>query len=479
MRAPMLRASFLRPGEITVDNFAGGGGASTGIEAALGQPIDIAINHDAEAIAVHTANHPHTRHYQEDVWKVDPVEACAGRPVGLAWFSPTCTHFSKAKGAGLLDRKIRGLAWVVTRWAKAVRPRVIMLENVEEFRTWGALDENGRPVASKQGSTFRSWLSKLRSYGYQVEFRELVAADYGTPTTRKRLFLIARCDGEAITWPDATHGRGRAHAWRAASEIIDWTLPTASIFDRTKPLADATLNRIAMGVQKYVIGAAQPFIVRHGHYSTITGAGLREGCGAGLFRGQGIGEPLATVCATNDKHLVVPFVSKSYGGPNGHQTPGSAITLPLGTVTAQDHHGLIEAMLSSHAGPQLPLLGAGQASKDAQVQAFITKYYGANGGASQQSLFEPLHTITSKARFGLVTIHGEQYRIVDIRMRMLQPHELFAAQGFPSSYEIAPTFNGKPLTKTAQTRLAGNSVCPQMSAALVAANASQESVAAA
>lgn len=481
IRPPLIRAAYDQlPGELVVDNFAGGGGASTGIEAAIGRPVDIAINHSPEAIAVHRANHPETRHFCENILEVDPVEACGVRPVGLAWFSPDCTHFSRAKGTQPVKKEIRGLAWVVVRWAKAVRPRVIILENVEEFQTWGPLLDTGRPDPARSGETFREWLAELAACGYSIEFRSLVAADYGTPTTRRRLFLIARRDGRGIAWPEPTHGRGRAESWRPAAEIIDWSLPCPSIFERTRPLKEATLRRIAAGIQRYVIEAAEPFImplthgkngdgrpdsrvhslrdpvrtitaanrgelafctpflVRHGHYSTITGAGLREGCGAGTFRGQQLRLPLATVCATNDKHLVAPIITKHYRGVVGHRVDDR----PLGTVTARDHHAL--------------------------TSAFLVKYYGAQAG-QQQSLWSPLHTVTTKARFGLVTIRGEEYEIVDIGMRMLQPHELFAAQGFPDDYQIAPTFNGKPLTKTAQIELAGNSVCPQVSHALVAA----------
>jgi DNA (cytosine-5)-methyltransferase 1 len=425
-------SAVLYPREIAVDNFAGGGGASTGIEAALGRPIDIAINHSPEAVAMHRANHPRTHHYCEDVWKVDPVEACAGRPVGLAWFSPTCTHFSRAKGSGLLDQKIRGLAWVVTRWAKLVRPRVIMLENVPEFSTWGPLDENGRPSARKNGSTFRSWLSKLRSYGYVIETRELVAADYGTPTTRRRLFLIARCDGEPIAWPMPTHGRGLAQAWRPAFDVIDWSIPGKSIFDRDRPHAEATLRRIAAGIQRFAIDAPEPFIVRHGHYSTITGAGLREGCGAGTFRGQPLSTPLATVCTTNDKHLVIPVITKHYGGVVGHD-----VRRTLGTVTAKDHHALTAAVI-----------GGADPERVERVAAFLARY-APSGGSGR--------------------LFGGHHRIVDITTRMLQPRELFTAQGFPSEYAIDCEHKGKPLTKVAQTRLAGNSVCPQVAAALVSA----------
>jgi DNA (cytosine-5)-methyltransferase 1 len=518
-RPPVFRAYHVLPDEVVVDNFAGGGGASDGIKRALGRPVDIAINHSAEAIAVHKANHPETRHYQEDIWEVDPREAAAGRPVGLAWFSPDCTHFSRAKGTTPLKKEIRGLAWVVIRWAKTVRPRVILLENVEEFQTWGPLTDENRPDPSKVGETFRAWLAELTGLGYRVEFRTLVAADYGTPTTRKRLFLVARCDGGPIVWPEPTHGAGRGRSWRPAAEIIDWSLPCPSIFDRPRQLAEATLRRIAAGIRRYVIEAAspfvlpvthqgdarvhgideplrtvtaanrgefalcQPFIVRHGHYSTITGAGLREGCGAGTFRGQPLEAPLATVCATNDKHLVVPFIAKHYGGPNGHQVVGHEVEKTLGTVTARDHHALAAAFLTKFYGTSvgadarepLPTVtsGGGRGGGHlAEVRAFLVRYYSAGGaGTAQQSLFDPLHTVTTRARFGLVMVHGEPYEIVDIGMRMLQPHELFAAQGFPSDYQIAPEFNGRPLSKTAQTELAGNSVCPPVAESLVSANA--------
>ncbi len=470
MRKVYLQATYCD--ELVVDNFAGGGGASTGIEAAIGRPVDIAINHSPEAIAMHKANHPDTKHFCENIWEVDPRAACGSRPVGLAWFSPDCTHFSRAKGTQPVKKSIRGLAWVVIRWASTVRPRVIILENVEEFQTWGPVVD-GRPDPRGVGKTFSAWLGKLTSLGYEVEFRSLVAADYGTPTTRRRLFLVARRDGEPCVWPSPTHGTGRQNPWRPASDIIDWSLPCPSIFDRSRPLAEATMRRIAAGIQRYVIDAAEPFIVsyygqsvgreigaplptattrdrfglvtpvlvRHGHYSTITGAGLREGCGAGTFRGQQLRIPLGTVCATNDKHLVAPVITKHYGGMVGHR-----VDRTLGTVTSKDHHAL--------------------------TAAFLTKFYGTSTGSDCQ---QPLPTITAGGgrgggHVGLVMVHGQAYQIVDIGMRMLQPHELFAAQGFPTDYVIAPEFNGKPLTKTAQIALAGNSVCPQVAEALVAAN---------
>jgi len=502
-RRPQVRASFALPGELVVDNFAGGGGASTGIEAALGRPVDIAINHDAEAIAMHAINHPRTKHYCENIWEVDPREACGRRPVGLAWFSPDCDHFSRARGTKPVQKEIRGLAWVVIRWAKTVRPRTIILENVQEFETWGPVVD-GRPDPARAGSTFRQWLGKLRGLGYSIEFRSLVAADYGAPTTRKRLYLIATRDDAAIVWPDPTHGKGRRKSWRTAAEVIDWSLPCPSIFERKRPLAEATLRRIAAGIRRYVIEAprpfiipvthqgdarvhglgeplrtvtgahrgefalASPFIVRHGHYSHRTGAGLREGCGAGTFRGQELGHPLATVCGTNDKHLVVPLITKHYGGMVGHD-----VERPIGAITSQDHHALTAAFLTKFYGtstgaemhgPMPTITALGQ--HIAEVRAFLLKY---NGTAIGARIDDPMHTVTANDRFALVEVAGEQYAIADIGMRMLQPHELYAAQGFPDDYVIGALSNGKRLTKTAQIKLVGNSVCPPVAEALVAA----------
>ena len=273
----------LQPGlfdELAVDNFAGGGGASLAMEWGLGRAVDIAINHDGEAVVMHSANHPYARHYREDVWNIDPIAVCKGRPVGLAWFSPDCKHHSKAKGGKPVARNIRGLAWVVVRWAVKVRPRVIMLENVEEFAEWGPLvpacDEKGRkkldatgneilmPCKYNKGKTFYLWVSRLERLGYKVDWRELRACDYGAPTIRKRLFLVARCDGMPIVWPEPTHGdprgegvrSGKLLPWRTAADCIDWSIPCPSIFERKKPLADATLRRIAKGVMRYVVNCA-------------------------------------------------------------------------------------------------------------------------------------------------------------------------------------------------------------------------------
>jgi DNA (cytosine-5)-methyltransferase 1 len=275
-RSASSKALYFPATELIVDNFAGGGGASLGIEMGLGRSPDIAINHDPEAIAMHKANHPNTKHFCEDVWEVNPIEACAGRPVGLAWFSPDCKHFSKAKGGKPVSKKIRGLAWIVVKWAKAVQPRVIILENVEEFKDWGPLDDEGMPCRARKGMTFQRWQAQLKNLGYRVEWRELRACDYNTPTIRKRLFLVARCDGLPIVWPEATHSNPKkigtdlftSHMkpWRTAAECIDWSVPCPSIFDRKKPLADNTLRRVAAGLRRYVIDSPEPFIVSLTHH---------------------------------------------------------------------------------------------------------------------------------------------------------------------------------------------------------------------
>ena len=474
MRPPVIR---IQHDELVIDNFAGGGGASTGIEAAIDRPVDIAINHSPQAIAMHKANHPETKHFCENIWEVDPKEACGSRKVGLAWFSPDCTHFSRAKGGKPCKKEIRGLAWVVLRWARAVKPRVIILENVQEFQTWGPLLDDQRPDKSRAGETFRAWLGQLNSIGYSVEFRTLIAADYGTPTTRKRLFLIARRDRGPIIWPEQTHGEGRSESWNTAASIVDWSLTCPSIFTRKRPLAPATMRRIALGIQRYVIDTADPFIVPLTHQGaprvhsireplrTVTGAHRGEFalCAPTLVqtsygerKGQAprvldLHKPLGTVVAGGQKHgLVAAFLTKHYGGVVGH-----GVRRPIGSVTARDSHALTTAKLT-------------RTNQSEEVRAFLTKFYSSGGTA--QSLHDPAHTVTTKARFGLVTVRGQDYVISDIGMRMLQPHELFAAQGFPSEYIIRPEFNGKPMTKTAQIALAGNSVCPQIAAALVASN---------
>lgn len=343
---------MIPPHEIIVDNFAGGGGASTGIELALGRSPEVAVNHDPEAVAMHTTNHPDTHHLCGNVWEYDPREVAQGRPVGLLWASPDCKHFSKAKGgAPSRSTKIRALAWVVVRWARTVRPRVIILENVEEFLTWGPLLDDGSLCSRRKGKTFRAWVSAIRREGYQVEWRQLRACDYGAPTTRKRLFIIARCDGAPIVWPEPTHGEGldlftlRA-PYRTAAECIDWSLPVRSIFGRKKPLAEATLKRIALGIERFVTGKTPPFIVGGKAHALIqTGYGERDGQTPRVLD---LGRPMGTIVAGGAKQaLVAVFLAKNYGG-NG--TPGSDVRRPFDTITCKDHHSLVEVRLENDDG---------------------------------------------------------------------------------------------------------------------------------
>jgi len=480
--------------ELVLDLFAGGGGASTGIEQAIGRHVDVAINHDPEAVSLHQANHPQTLHLVSDVFEVDPVAVADGRPIGLLWASPDCTFHSKARGGKpFRDRKgankRRALAGVVVRWARAVRPRVICLENVEEFQQWGPLDADGKPCPRRAGDSFRRWVSQLRNAGYEVDWRELRACDYGAPTIRKRLYLIARCDGLPIAWPTPTHGapdslpvRGRKlKPWRTAAECIDWSLPCPSIFERKRPLAEATCRRIAAGIMRYVVNAADPFIVpithttagdrahsindplrtvttaKGGEFTLVaptliqTGYGEREGQAP---RAPGLDKPLGTVVAGGQKHaLVAAFLAKHYTG-----VVGSDLRESIGTITAVDHHSLVTAELGG--------------DHRAEVRAFLCAYYGSDRDG--QAMRDPMRTIPTHDRFGLVTVEGRQYEITDIGLRMLQPRELYRAQGFPDSFAIDKGADGRTLAKTAQVRMCGNSVSPPVARALVAANFAAE-----
>lgn len=502
----MLTPQFVLPlaHELVIDLFAGGGGASTGIELAIGRNVDIAVNHDAAAVSLHQANHPQTLHFVSDVFEVDPLTVAGGQPVGLLWASPDCKHFSKAKGGKPVSKRVRGLAWVVVKWAKLVRPRIICLENVEEFQTWGPLVD-GRPCPDRKGSTFARWKGQLQSLGYRVEHRELRACDYGAPTIRKRLFLVARCDGMPIVWPAATHAAKPAKGagmkpWRTAAECIDWTHECPSIFDRARPLADATLRRIAHGVMRYVVNSPAPYIVRIGQtghgdgskvrsievpLSTVTTKAEHLLCsptlvqtGYGERAGQaprvpGLDKPLGTVVAGAAKHaLVAAFLAKHYTG-----VIGSDLAQPIGTVTSVDHHSMVAANMvklrgtsnSADVAEPLHTISAG-GQHHAEVRAFLTAYYGSD---QDTPLDTPMHTVTTKPRFGLVTVAGEQYSIADIGMRMLQPRELYTAQGFPPTYIIDRGADGRVLAKDAQVRMCGNSVCPPLAEALVRANYSE------
>lgn len=460
----MIASQFILPlaRELVIDLFAGGGGASTGIEQAIGRHVDIAVNHDPDAVSLHQVNHPQTRHLISDVFEVDPVAVCDGQPVGLLWASPDCKHFSKAKGGKPVSKKIRGLAWVVVKWAKLAKPRMIHLENVEEFQTWGPLLENGRVCPDRKGRTFRTWKRALERLGYVVEHRELRACDYGAPTIRKRLFLTARRDGLPIIWPAPTHGPGRK-PYRTAAECIDWSIPCPSIFERERPLVDATLRRIAHGLKRFVIDSAKPFIVPVTHQGDSR---VHESPGWPVDR------PISTV-TTQDHHHLVSAQIVGVGGRAGQSRPRS-VDEPMQTITAKADAALVTSHLaklrgtSNSAATDAPLatVSAG-GMHHAEVRALLIKYYGTN---QDPQLDEPLHTVTTKDRFGLVTIKGEDYLIAEIGMRMLQPRELYRAQGFPDTYAIERGADGRALSKASQVRMCGNSVCPPMARAIVAAN---------
>ena len=472
----------LLPHELIIDNFAGGGGTSTGLEQAFNRPVDVAINHDPKALAMHRVNHPETRHYCESVWDIDPIQVTGNQPVGLVWLSPDCKHFSKAKGGKPVEKKIRGLAWVALRWAAKTRPRVIMLENVEEFKTWGDLAADGKPCPKNKGRTFKSFVNALKKQGYQVDYRELRACDYGSPTIRKRFFLIARRDGLKIQWPQPTHGhpdsiqvqKGNLKPWRTAAECIDWSIECPSIFTRTRPLATATLERIAGGLKKFVFENPDPFII-NGMAPVLT-----ECANASTKRSMPINEPLRTICAqTKGGHhaLFSAFLAKNYTG-----VVGSSAKEPVHTITAKDHNSLVVSHLSKMKnnciGQELsePIHTMTTVNQFAEVRAFLTAFYGNEKDGN--SIGEPLRTIPTRDRFGLVTVGQQQYQIADIGFRMLQPVELFKAQGFPDSYIFEKGLDERgneiKLTKTEQTRMVGNSVCPQLARALVEANFSHE-----
>ena len=521
--------------ELIVDNFAGGGGASTGIELAVGRPIDIAINHDPDAIAMHSVNHPHTQHYCESVWDVNPAEICGGQPVGLMWLSPDCKHFSRAKGGKPVSKNVRGLAWIALRWAATVRPRVIILENVPEFVTWGRLGRDGKPDKRYAGETFRSFVHQLRQKGYEVDWRELKACDYGAPTIRKRFFLIARCDGKSIVFPKPTHGTGKGLLpYRTAAECIDWSIPCKSIFGREKPLAENTLRRIARGLDKFTLKAGKPFIAKF--YGGVVGSAISE--------------PLGTVTAIDHNALVAPQIAP-YIMANNTTNVGAAANEPLPTITTGNRNYYTAASLIQYHSEQSSSEVRGQAldkpvmTVDASPRygltaAHIVKYYSReNHGSAVNS---PLHTVTTKDRNALIESHlcvlrnnqdckpldepvptlctsgghvaeirttivkyspagqygnwvevrallnnycgysladdeillleinGDQYFISDIGMRMLEPRELYRAQGFPEDYIINFDVNGKQYSRSAQVARCGNAVPPPFAEALVRAN---------
>ncbi len=440
--------------EIIVDNFAGGGGASTGIELAIGRSVDIAINHDENAVAMHTTNHPDTLHYCESVFDVNPLAATAGRPVGLAWFSPDCRHFSKAKGSKPVEKEIRGLAWIVIRWALAVRPRVMMLENVEEFKTWGPLivsaDGGQRPDPARAGETFKAFCGMLSGgipaghpalvecceflgiaadgvqaqqlvagLGYAVDHRELRACDFGAPTIRKRFFMVMRCDGVPVTWPAPTHGDpktpavqgGKLAPWRTASECIDWSIPAQSIFDRKKPLAENTLKRIARGIQRFVIDSASPFIVKCNHTTTKG----KYDC----FRGQSLGEPLQTLTKTHGYAIATPVMAPLFAGTGGSefQMRPRPVNKPFFTLLTQNRTNVIAPVLAPMIARQFgasighradepsATITAGGGGKSQLVAANLVKHYGGNYQGAGIGLDEPTHSVTTVDHHAVVAAH--------------------------------------------------------------------------
>lgn len=406
-------------GELIVDNFAGGGGASTGIEMATGYSVDIAINHDPEAIRMHKVNHPNTKHYCEDVWQVNPIEACKGHPVALAWFSPDCKHFSKAKGGKPKDKFIRGLAWVACRWAGLVRPRVIMLENVEEFRTWGPLNRGHHPIKSKQGKTFKKFVQQLTDLGYKVEFRELVAADYGAPTMRKRFFMVARCDGKPIVWPEPTHAPAESEAAKAgllkpyvgAYTQLDFSLPCPSIFDSSaeikkrygiravRPLAPKTMERIARGLKKFVFDNPQPFIIQCNH--------------GGERRQNDIMEPLPTITGKHGYGIVEPTLAP-YMGTNTTNHPGGNCKDPIHTITTGNQQCLISPTLIQYHSEtakdevrgqsiEEPIMTVDSSNRYGLVTSFLHKYYDGGYKGAGESMEKPLPTVTAWDHNSVVT----------------------------------------------------------------------------
>ena len=456
--------------EIVIDSFAGGGGASTGIEAALKTAVDVAINHNADAVACHERNHPNTRHFCQDIYSVDPRVAAAGRKVGLLWASPDCTHHSKAKGKAPRKKKIRGLANRILYWARLEKPRVIILENVEEFQRWCRLDKRSKQANKNYWSElFLKFVRRLIQHGYAVEWNVLNAADYGAPTARRRLFLIARCDGEKIIWPKPTHGINGKLPSLTAADCIDFSLPTPSIFLSKneaaqlrketgiickRPLGEKTLARIARGVQKFVIDSADPFVI-----------GIDNQSGNGIWAAN---SPLRTVTSKARFALVAPTIAKHYTGVTGHR-----VDKTLGTITGVDHHSLVTSYLHHYHGQRdknnvrgfdikKPFATIAGQNRFAEVRAFLTKFYGTGTG---QNLASPIGTITAKDRFGLVTVAGEKYQIADIGMRMLTPTELLRAQfgEFADGYKLTGS-------KAKQVKMIGNSVCPHIARALVKAN---------
>ncbi len=620
--------------EIVVDFFCGGGGAGTGLEMGLGRAVTVAKNHSPAAISMHTVNHPYAKHFTTDVFEGDPDTECGGRAVGWFHMSPDCTHHSQAAGGQPRKREIRNLSWIGLKWAGMKQPRVISLENVKQILQWGPLvakrcKSTGRVVTTdlaphptkpktmvnrvaypgeivpisrqflvpdpkRRGQTWAVFVAELQRLGYVVEWRVIKACDFGAPTSRERLFMIARNDGQPIVWPEPTHAKNPVKGqqkWRTAAECIDWTIPSKSIFGRIKDLAPATLRRVAKGIRKFVLDSASPFIVpianwsgesvhsadeplrtvtsypKGGAFSIVSPTLVQTGYGERVGqapRVRGLDQPLGTVVAGGVKHAIAAAALVQLGnGDKPGSTPRSAdLAQPLGTIMASGgkyaagtafmaqmnggfntttaksiedpmttvtntgsqqqlvtanlvhlrgncdardlneplhtisaggaHHGLMTAFLERQFGASVgqavdepaPTITSGGGGKSSlvslalspeheagalRVAAFLISYYGTSDAGD---IAAPAATITTRDRLALVTvtIKGTPYVIVDICLRMLQPAELYKAQGFPADYIISHGADGKPFTKTQQVHMCGNSVSPPPMAALARAN---------
>ena len=497
----MITAQETFDGEIIVDNFAGGGGASTGIEIATGRLVALAINHDPAAILMHKTNHPYTEHFQASVWDIDPVAVCRGRPVGLAWFSPDCKHFSKAKGAALVDRKIRGLAWITLRWAAKVRPRVIILENVEEFQTWGPV-RKGKPVKKLAGTTFRKFIAQLKALGYAVEYRELIAADYGAPTSRKRFYMIARCDGKPIVWPKPTHSKTGADGlpkWRSAAEIIDWSLPCPSVFatkaeimDRyglkaVRPLAKNTMRRIIRGVDKFTIRSGKPFIVQQKFQNaaqdiekpltTVTAVGAHELCKPLLAPvtvtntsnsvGGTVGEQVHTVTTAGNQMLVTPSLVSIGQTGGGDRIRDIREPVPT-TVSKQEACLVAPALIQYHteqtehvraSGLGAPINTVDASNRYGLTCASLVEYY---TGGRPLDVNDPMHTVTSHDREAVVAAHVVKFKGDNLGHGMTEPMQTVttsAGEFALCKAHLAKTHSGDDLGYWPEIRALLNEFC--------------------
>lgn len=445
--------------DLIIDCFAGGGGASVGIEMALGRPVDIAINHDPDAILMHKTNHPDTLHLTEDIFRVDLKKYVKGRHVALMWASPDCTSHSKAKGGKPRERGLRILPWAVYKHARTILPDVILMENVEEIQQWGPLDTDGYPIKERRGEDYQKFITAMKSLGYIFDCRELVAADYGAPTTRKRWYAIFRRDGREIKWPEPTHSKGGANGlnpWEPIWKYLNLLDFGKSIFGRKKPLAENTMKRIARGLEKFVFSCPEPFLIQVNH-------------GGDNFRGQNLHHPLPTITQKHGFGLISPYIVPiGYGERNGQLPRVNDINEPIHTITTSPgHFGAVSVIAVNFHELEKAGIDKETSQKCTWVSQFIMEYYGSGTG---QNVTDPLHTIVTKDRFALITLLGNQYVILDIFLRMLIPEELKRGQGFSVDYIIDRDYNWKPYPIAKQVARIGNSVVPIMAQKLAEAN---------